>query len=146
MRIVGMDIHRVAAEAVILLDGTISRLGRVPMRKEELAAFAQKELTYDDHVVIEATGNASPVTEVLSPYVDRVVVANPKQVHMIAHAKIKTDVIDAAVLAKLFTTGFIPEVWVPDDRTLAMRRQVTRRNQLVRQRVVLKNLIHRCPG
>lgn len=60
---------------------------------------------------------------------------------MIAHAKIKTDAIDAAVLAKLYAAGFLPEVWVPDDRTLAMRRQVTRRNQLVRQRVVLKSLI-----
>jgi transposase len=111
------------------------------MRREELAAFAQKELTHDDHVVIEATGNASAVTEVLSPYVDRVVIANPRQVHMIAHARIKTDAIDAAVLAKLYAAGFLPEVWVPDDQTLAMRRQVTRRNQLVRQRVVLKNLI-----
>ncbi|MEW9838756.1 IS110 family transposase, partial [Mesorhizobium marinum] len=38
-------------------------------------------------------------------------------------------------------TGFLPEVWVPDPRTLAMRRQVTRRTQLVRQRVRLKNMI-----
>lgn len=141
MRIIGMDIHRVAAEVVSLLEGKITRLGRVSMQKEDLVAFAQKELTHDDHVVIEATGNATCVTELLSPYVDRVVIANPKQVHMIAHAKIKTDAIDAAVLAKLYAAGFLPEVWVPDDHTLAMRRQVSRRNQLVRQRVVLKNLI-----
>ncbi len=141
MRIIGMDIHRVSAEVVSLLDGKTRRLGRVSMQKEELVAFAQKELTHDDHVVIEATGNATCVTELLSPYVDRVVIANPKQVHMIAHAKTKTDTIDAAVLAKLYAAGFLPEVWVPDDHTLAMRRQVSRRNQLVRQRVVLKNLI-----
>ena len=71
-----------------------------------------------------------------APIVDRVVIANPKQVHMIAHAKIKTDAIDAAVLAKLYATGFLPEVWMPDPRTLALRRQVTRRTQLVRQRSV----------
>lgn len=50
-------------------------------------------------MVIEATGNAAAVAEVLSPYVDRIVIANPKQVHMIAHAKVKTDTIDATVLA-----------------------------------------------
>ena len=141
MRIIGMDIHRVAAEVVSLLDGEIVKLGRIPMLREKLEAFARKELTHDDHVVIEATGNAAAVVEVLSPYVDRVIIANPKQVHMIAHAKIKTDAIDAAVLAKLYATGFLPEVWVPDQRTLARRRQVTRRTQLVRQRVRLKNLI-----
>lgn len=91
--------------------------------------------------MIEATGNAAAVAEVLSPYVDRIVIANPKQVHMIAHAKVKTDTIDAIVLAKLYASGFLPEVWVPDPGTLALRRQVTRRTQLVRQRSRLKNLI-----
>lgn len=141
MRIIGMDIHRVAAEVVSLLDGEIVKLGRVQMLRNRLEEFARRELTHDDHVVIEATGNAAAVAEVLSPYVDRIVIANPKQVHMIAHAKVKTDTIDATVLAKLYASGFLPEVWVPDPGTLALRRQVTRRTQLVRQRSRLKNLI-----
>lgn len=141
MRIIGMDIHRVAAEVVGLLDGQLMRLGRIPMARDCLEAFARKELTHDDHVIVEATGNAAAVVEVLAPYVSRVVIANPKQVRLIAHAKIKTDAIDAAVLAKLYATGFLPEVWVPDGRTLALRRQVARRPQLVRQRVRLKNII-----
>ncbi|WP_306440525.1 IS110 family transposase [Mesorhizobium sp. SARCC-RB16n] len=141
MRIIGMDIHRVAAEVVSLLDGKIVKLGRVQMLRNKLEEFARRELTHDDHVVIEATGNATAVAEVLSPYVDRIVIANPKQVHMIAHAKVKTDTIDATVLAKLYASGFLPEVWVPDPGTLALRRQVTRRTQLVRQRSRLKNLI-----
>ncbi|PPQ13696.1 IS110 family transposase, partial [Bradyrhizobium sp. AC87j1] len=117
-----MDIHRVAAEAVALLEGHLTKLGRIPMTRDSLEAFARKELTHDDHVVVEATGNAAAVVEVLAPYVDRVVIANPKQVRLIAHAKIKTDAIDAAVLAKLYATGFLPEVWVPDQRTMALRR------------------------
>lgn len=67
--------------------------------------------------------------------------ANPKQVRMIAHAKIRTDAIDAAVLAKLYATDFLPEVWVPDGRTQALRRKVARRTQLVRQHVRLKDII-----
>jgi len=141
MRIIGMDIHRVAAEVVALHEGVFKKLGRIPMLRDALEEFAKRELTHDDHVIVEATGNAAAVVELLAPYVDCVVIANPKQVRMIAHAKIKTDAIDAAVLAKLYASGFLPEVWIPDPKTLALRRQVARRTQLVRQRVRLKNLI-----
>jgi transposase len=139
MRIVGLDIHRVFAEAVMLDDGVVKRLGRIGMTRDHLAAFA-KTLTHDDHVVVEATGNASAVADAVAPHVGRVVIANPRQVRMIAHAKIKTDTIDAKVLAKLYASNFLPEVWVADARTLALRRQVTRRNQIVRQRTRLKTI------
>jgi transposase len=140
MRVIGLDTHRVFAEAVVLDAGELNRLGRIEMRRDRLTAFAHS-LTHDDHVVIEATGNASAVAEALRPHVGRVVIANPQQVRLIAHAKIKTDRIDASVLAQLYASGFLPEVWAPDERTQALRRQVTRRNQLVRQRTRLKNIV-----
>ena len=141
MRVIGLDIHRSFAEAAALLEGQLTRLGRVDMRRDRLEEFARTALTHDDHVVVEATGNAAAVAEVLAPHVGRVVIANPKQVRLIAHAKIKTDGIDAAVLAKLYASGFLPEVWVPDERTGALRRQVSRRTQLVRQRTRIKNIV-----
>jgi hypothetical protein len=39
--------------------------------------------------------------------VKRVMIANTIQVRMIAHAKIKTDTIDTAVLAQLYASGFL---------------------------------------
>jgi transposase len=54
-----LDIHRVFAEAVMLADGTIRRLGRIGMTREHLEAFARR-LTHDDHVVVEATGKPRP--------------------------------------------------------------------------------------
>ena len=51
----------------------------------------------------------------IGPHVKRVVIANPKQVRIIAHAKIKTDTIDAGVLAQLYASGFLPEVWIADE-------------------------------
>ena len=98
------------------------------MTRDRLATFA-RTLTDDDHVVVEATGNASAVAEVIRPHVGRVVVANPRQVRLIAEARIKTDVIDATVLARLYASGFLPEVWIPDEATLGLRREVTRRTQ-----------------
>jgi transposase len=126
MRIIGLDIHRAFAEAVAWEDG--KRLGRVDMRRNLLTAFAVT-LWREDIVVVEATGNAAAVASVIGPHVKRVVIANPIQVRMIAHAKIKTDIIDAGVLAQLYASGFLPEVWIPDEATQALRRQVTRRNQ-----------------
>ncbi len=113
MRIIGLDIHRAFAEAV----------------------------AWEDVVVIEATGNATSTAAIVAPHVKKVVIASPKQVRIIAHAKIKTDMIDAGVLAQLYASGFLPEVWIPDEPTQALRRQVARRNQIVRQRSRLKNVI-----
>ena len=141
MRVIGMDIHRVFAGLVAWLDGKAIRLGRVDMRRDRLEEFARSAPTHDDHVVVEATGNAAAVAEVLAPHVGRVVIANPKQVRLIAHARIKTDAIDAAVLAKLYASGFLPEVWVPDERTGALRRQVSRRERLVRRKTRIKNIV-----
>ncbi len=87
MRIIALDIHRVFAEAVMLHEGQISRLGRVGMRRDHLIAFARK-LQRDDHVVIEATGNAHAVADAIRPHVGRLVIANPRQVRLIAEARI----------------------------------------------------------
>src|SRR5215469_16145393 len=122
MRIIGLDIHRAFAEAVAWQNGKLTRLGRVVMRREPLEAFAQR-LSQDDVVVIEATGNAASAAAVIGAHVGRVVIANPKQVGLIAHAKIKTDKIDAGVLAQLYASGFLPEVWIADEATQALRRQ-----------------------
>jgi len=140
MRIIGLDIHRVFAEAVAVEGGTARRLGRVDMTRDKLAAFAAS-LLQTDHVVVEATGNAAAVVEIIAPKVARVAVANPLQVHLIARAKTKTDKIDARVLAQLYAAGFLPEVWIPDAETESRRRQVTRRNQLVKSRVRLKAIV-----
>ncbi len=55
MRVVGLDIHRVFAEAVMLSQGEVTRLGRVGMTRDHLAAFARR-LTHDDHVVMRRPG------------------------------------------------------------------------------------------
>ena len=68
-------------------------------------------------MVLEATGNAIAVAERLRPHVGRVIVANAREVRLIAQAKIKIDKIDAAVLAQLHASGFLPEVWIPDAPT-----------------------------
>jgi Transposase len=99
-RVIGMDLHRTFAEVVFWEDGRLRWHGRVDMTRSGLEGFGRSLGKYDE-VVVEATGNAMAVVRVLRPYVARVIVANPLQVKAIAHARIKTDKIDAGVLASL---------------------------------------------
>ena len=54
MRIIGLDIHRVFAEAVAWEDGKLRRIGRVDIRRDLLEKFACS-LSPEDIVVVEAT-------------------------------------------------------------------------------------------
>ena len=99
-RVIGMDIHRTFAEVVAWEEGRLKPLGRVDMTRAALVGFG-KRLQTSDEVVVEATGNAMAVVRVLSPFVARVIIANPLQVKAIAYAHVKTDKIDAGVLANL---------------------------------------------
>src|SRR4051812_16861926 len=111
------------------------------MTRTALEGFG-KSLLATDEVVIEATGNCMAVSRVLSPFVKRVVIANPLQVQAIAHAHVKTDKIDAGTLANLYAAGYLPEIWTPDAITERMRRLVARRYQVVRHRTRIKNEVH----
>ncbi|QND61572.1 transposase [Mesorhizobium huakuii] len=127
MRIIALDVHRSFAQMAILEKGKIRDAGRIDLERSRLLQFAMK-LKPDDEIVIEATGNTSAIVRLLSPFVGRVVIANPILVRAIAWAKVKTDKIDAAVLAKLHASGFLPEVWMPDEETETRRRVVAERN------------------
>ncbi len=127
-RVVGMDIHGTFAEVVFWESGQLRPAGRIDMTRAALEGFG-RALNKDDEVVVEATGNAMAVVRALEPHVARVIVANPLQVKAIAYAHVKTDKIDAGVLASLRAANFLPEIWLPDPVTERRRRQVARRTR-----------------
>jgi transposase len=136
-----MDIHRTFGEVVFWEAGRLRQGGRIDMTRTALEGFG-KSLLASDEVVIEATGNCMAVSRVLSPFVKRVVIANPLQVKAIAHAHVKTDKVDAGTLANLYAAGYLPEIWTPDAVTERTRRLVARRYQVVRHRTRVKNEVH----
>jgi transposase len=77
-RVIGIDVHRTFGEAVIWEDGILRHLGRVDMTRTALEGLG-KSLRSTDEVVIEATGNSMAVPRVLTPFVARVIIANPLQ-------------------------------------------------------------------
>lgn len=90
---------------------------------------------------MEATTNSEAIAWLLRPLVARVVVSNPRKTRAIAEANVKTDKVDARILAQLLAAHFLPSTWVADDRTRTLRRLVHRRTHLGRQRTRLKNQV-----
>src|SRR5829696_9188243 len=140
-RSIGMDVHRSFAQIAVVEDGLCRDEGRIGVKPEELRAWAET-LRPDDEIVLEATTNSDAIATMLRPLVRRVVVSNPRKTRAIAEAKVKTDKVDARILAQLLAADFLPGTWVPDDRTRMLRRVVTRRTHLVKQRTRLKNQVH----
>ena len=100
-RVIGMDIYRTFGEVVFREDGRFRHGGRIDMIRTALEGFG-KTLRATDEVAIEATGNCMAVSWLFSPFVKRVVIANPIRVKAIAHAHVKTDIPD---LSEMFTKG-----------------------------------------
>lgn len=131
MRSVGMDVHRSFAQIAIFDRGKFTAEFRVELEHDAVVAFG-KSLRKDDEVVLEATGNTAAIVRLLKPFVARVVIANPLLVKAIAHARVKTDKVDAKILAQLHAAEFLPEVWAADDQTQNLRRLVSERAAAVR--------------
>lgn len=73
---------------------------------------------------------------------DSTVLSNPIKTKAIAPAKIKTDKIDAKILADLLRADMIPSCYIPSKKTMEFRELVRHREFLVRQRTNLKNKVH----
>ena len=139
IRYVGLDVHKhyVMVGAVDQTQQTV-----LPPRKVALAdleGWAQKYLQPTDHVVLEATTNAWYVHDLLQPLVERVVVAHPPQVKLIAAAMVKTDKKDTMTLARLLAVNLVPAVWVPPLHVRDLRALLAHRRRLVSQQTQSKN-------
>jgi len=144
VRYVGLDVHKRVVE-VCILDHTgkvVFRYRFDNLNRETLAAFATAHLRKTDRVALEASTNTWTVVDILQPHVARVVVSNPMQTKAIAQAKVKTDKVDARVLAQLLRADFLPLVWMPDEQTRRLRELTGRRSALVAQRTAVRNRIH----
>jgi transposase len=141
-RYVALDIHK----HYCVIAG-VDREGRVllhPLRVEhaDLEEWLKKKLLSSDHVVIESTTNAWHVYDLLEPLAERVLVANPIKVKQIATARVKTDIRDTLILARLLAANLIPEVWVPPMPVRQMRQLLSQRRQFVETHTQIVNRMH----
>ncbi|MCA1680033.1 MAG: transposase [Actinobacteria bacterium] len=106
------------------------------------ATASAQSLGLEDRVALQTTGNALSIARILEPHVAGVLVADTRNVRAMTHAKVKNDRVDARMIAKLLAAGMLPGVWICDEATRVLRRQIARRTQLVRGRTRARNQIH----
>jgi len=141
-RYVALDIHK-----YYCVVAGVNREGQVilpPVRVEhaDLEEWLKKKLQFNDQVVIESTTNAWHVHDLLEPLVERVVVANPIKVMQIATARVKTDIRDTLILARLLAANLVPDVWLPSLHVRQMRQLLSQRRQLVETHTQILNRMH----
>jgi hypothetical protein len=140
MRVVGLDVHRDFRELAVVDNGVLRSAGRVSTTPEKLALLG-RSLGADVVVVLEGTGNAVTIAALPRPHVRRVVLCEPAAV---GDRGVKINKLEARSLAPLLASGFLREVWAPDEETVALRYRLSRRRQLVKQRTREKTRFTRC--
>ena len=143
MLYVGMDIHkRFSQVAVIDPSGEVidqRRLNHTP--GEELTDYFN-QFPQDTQVVMEPTCGWSWLSDCISSLGLEVILAHPLKVRLIAESQIKTDKVDALVLAQLQRTGFLPKAYLAPLEIRKLRDIFRCRFGLVRLRTILKLQIH----
>jgi transposase len=109
---------------------------------DALGSWCRKNLLPSDEVVLEATTNAWTAYDLVSPLVQRCIVASPLHVRWIAEARVKTDAADVLRLARLLAANLVPEVWVPPIPVRELRSLVIYRQRLVKMQTMTKNRLH----
>lgn len=142
-RYFGLDLAKRETQLAVLDHaGTQIQQKRFATAREQFLALAA-ELREGDTVALEVTTNSASIARLIRDNSKaRVIVSNPVKTKVIAAARVKTDKIDARVLAELARVGYLPEVWLPDEDTEALRQFITDRTSLVRRRTECKNSIH----
>jgi transposase len=119
----------VLVACIIDSEGHCLERHRIELSRSNLERFAKERLQPGDRMALEATTNTWAVVELIEPHLERVVVANPLRTRAIAEAKVKTDKVDAEVLAQLLRCGYLASVSRPDAPTRQLRELSTHRTR-----------------
>lgn len=139
---VGIDLHKRYSYVVAIdEEGSIISKRKILHVKDEWINYI-KSFSTGVYAVVEATINWYFLTEWLEPLVEKLVLANPFKVRVIAEAKIKTDKIDAHMLAQLLRGNLIPESYISSQENREHKNVLRHRISLVRMRTQLKNKVH----
>jgi transposase len=100
-------------------------------------------LTCEDKVVMESTANLwLSIYDALDNKNIKVVLANPMKTKAIASARVKTDKVDAKILAHLLRADLVAESYVPPQQIREIRALIRHRLSLMKMRTMVKNKVH----
>ena len=98
-RCIGLDVHREFAQIAVWENGRVRQAGQIGLTADALRAFCDS-LTARMRSRSKRRATRTRSSRLIEPHVARVVVSNPQKTRAIAEAKVKTDKVDAAILAR----------------------------------------------
>ena len=142
MRYIGVDQHKKFSYIAVMDErGRVVKEGKVVNEREGLKKFLGSCKDGKAEAVLEAGPNWVFMYDWLEGEVDRVKLAHPLKVKAIADAKVKTDKIDAKILAHLLRADLIPEAYVPKAETRKVKDILRQRMFFIRMQTMVKNKI-----
>ena len=143
MRYVGIDVGKHRCRAAVMDQGGLIIEEFAFTNSHQGIDDVASRLTVDDRVAIESTG--SVWVNLYERFDERkipVVLANPLKTRAIASARIKSDKVDARILAHLLRANLIAESYVPPRELREIRALIRHRASIVKTRTMVKNKIH----
>ena len=143
MQYVGIDLHK---KVIVLC--VVNQERRIILRKhldcsrpDTIVKFFKELGTFQ--AVIEATASYEWLWQLLEPLANRLVLAHPKKMRIIAESTRKTDKLDAQILAEFLARDMIPEAYRPAPRQRQHRSLVRHRVYLVKRNTAVRVKIRR---
>jgi transposase len=143
MNYVGIDLHKkIIVTCVMNQDPKVThRRSFAPSQTEAILAFFGELGPFQ--VAVEATASYEWLVALIEPLAQKVVLANPKKLRVIAESTKKTDKLDAQILAEFLARDMIPQAHRPTARQREHRTLVRHRQYLRQSATALKNKIRR---
>ena len=143
MKFVGVDLHKETISlCVVNQKRIVLERARLRCRDENsVQAFFQKLGACQ--VVVEATASYEWFVRLVEPLAEKVLLAHPKKLRVIAESTRKSDKLDAQVLAEFLALDMIPTSYRPTPRQRDHRRLVRQRDMVQRRITSVKNRLRR---
>lgn len=143
MQYIGLDIHKKFSYGVIKdKEGNVLAEDKFDNCKEQLNQFLNNSSPTETKIVMESTSVWEWIYEFLEEQKYKIILANPIRTRAIASAKVKTDKIDASILADLLRANLIAQSYVPPKEIRKMRQLARQRKTLVFGRTKISNKMH----
>ena len=134
MNFIGVDLHKKII-TVCVMNEKLSVVARKTLycnQPDQIVEFFRQFRPFK--VVVEATASYLWFVELVEPLAEKIVLANPKKLRVIAESTKKTDRLDAQVLAEFLARDMIPESYMPTPRQ-RQHRALVRHRQYIRGRM-----------
>lgn len=142
MKFGALDVHKSFIQVCVLDRETESCVDlKVDSSRESLREL-EELLSETECVALEASSHWAWVVDELEQMGLEAVLSHPSKTKAIGSAKIKTDKIDARMLALLLSAGLLPQAHMPSRQVREQRSYLRYRFVLVNARTAFKNRIH----